>query len=224
MRAILVSAAAALLAPFLASDACAEPMFLTRQYTHCTACHYSPTGGGLLTPYGQLLSRRELSTAGRTAVTPAAGAEDDPHGEQAFLYGALGDALGPVHLGLAMRPSHLRIDFPGGHQNMNLLMTLDLIAAVQKNRWTAYGTAGREPGHSAVRDGRTLSDAAFISYEHWVSYCAGWRSRRTCCRARTGTSTSCTTATARSTPPRRRCSCRFASTELPRASSPATTS
>src|SRR5258705_3233871 len=53
---------------------------------------------------------------------------------------------------------------------MKLLMTLDLIAAVQKNGWTAYGTVGREPGNSAVRDGRTLSDAAFISYEHWVSY------------------------------------------------------
>jgi hypothetical protein len=170
MRAILLSAAAALLAPFLASDACGEPMFLTKQYTRCTACHYSPTGGGLLTPYGQQLSRRELSTTGRTAAAPAAGAEDDRHGEQAFLYGGLGDALGPVHLGLEMRPSHLRIDFPGGHQDMNLLMNLDLIGAVQKNGWTAYGTVGREPGNSAVRDGRTLSDAAFISYEHWVSY------------------------------------------------------
>ena len=170
MRAILVSAAAALFAPFLASDACAEPMFLTKQYTRCTACHYSPTGGGLLTPYGQLLSHRELSTTGRTAAAPAAGAEDDPHGEQAFLYGTLGDALGPVHLGLDIRPSYLRIDFPGGHQDMNLLMTLDLIAAVQKNGWTAYGTVGREPGNSAVRGGRTLPDAAFISYEHWVSY------------------------------------------------------
>jgi hypothetical protein len=173
MRAILLSAAAALLVPFLASDACAEPMFLSKQYTRCTACHYSPTGGGLLTPYGQLLSRRELSTTGTTGAAPAAGAEDDPHGEQAFLYGALGDALGPVHLGLEMRPSFLRIDFPGGHQDMNMLMNLDLIGAVQKNGWTAYGTVGREPGNSAVRDGRTLSDAAFISYEHWVSYQAG---------------------------------------------------
>src|SRR4051794_34075052 len=170
MRAILLSAAAALLAPFLASDAYGESMFLTKQYTRCTACHYSPTGGGLLTPYGQLLSRHELSTTGRTAAAPAAGTEDDPRGEQAFLYGALGHALGPVHLGLEMRPSHLRIDFPDGHQDMNLLMTLDLIGAVQKNGWTAYGAVGREPSNSAVRDGRTLSGAAFISYEHWVSY------------------------------------------------------
>jgi hypothetical protein len=159
-----------LAATALASRASAEPMFLTKQQTRCTACHYSPTGGGLLTPYGRLLSHRELSTTGGTAAAPPAGAEDDPRGEQAFLYGALGQALGPVHLGLEMRPSHLRLAFPGGHQDMNLLMNLDLIGAVQKKGWTAYGTVGREPPNSAVRDGRTLPDAAFISYEHWIAY------------------------------------------------------
>ena len=51
----------------LASTAWAEPTFLAKQYTRCTACHYSPTGGGLLTPYGRLLSHRELSTTGGTA-------------------------------------------------------------------------------------------------------------------------------------------------------------
>ena len=91
-------------------------------------------------------------------------------GEQEFLYGALGNALGPVQLGLEMRPSHLRIGFPGGHENRDLLMNLDLIAAVQKNGWTAYGSIGREPAGSAVRNARTSPDAAFISYEHWVSY------------------------------------------------------
>jgi hypothetical protein len=153
-----------------ASSAFAEPMFLARQYTRCTACHYSPTGGGLLTPYGRLLSHRELSTTGGTGTAPAAGEEDDPHGEQAFLYGALGNALGPVHLGLEMRPAHLRIGFPGGHQSMNLLMNLDLIGAVQKNGWTAYGTAGREPPNSAIRNGRIQPTAEFVSYEHWVGY------------------------------------------------------
>jgi hypothetical protein len=154
----------------LATTAWAEPTFLAKQYTRCTACHYSPTGGGLLTPYGRLLSQRELSTTAGTATAPASDAQDDPHGEQAFLYGALGDALGPVHLGLEMRPSHLRIGFPGGHQDMGLLMNLDLIGAVQKNGWTAYGTVGREPPNAAVRNGRTLPDTAFISYEHWISY------------------------------------------------------
>jgi hypothetical protein len=160
----------------LASTAWAEPTFLAKQYTRCTACHYSPTGGGLLTPYGRLLSHRELSTTGATATAPESGAQDDPHGEQAFLYGVLGSVLRPVHLGIEMPPSHLRIGFPGGHQDMNLLMNSDLIAAVQKHGWTAYGTVGREPPNSAVRNGRTLPDAAFISYEHWISYqtAKGW--------------------------------------------------
>ena len=155
----------------LAETAWAEPVFLAKQYTRCSACHYSPTGGGLLTPYGRLLSHRELSTTGSGDATASnAGVEDDPHGEQAFLYGALGDALGPVHLGLEIRPAHLHIGFPGGHQDMNLQMNLDLIGALQKNGWTAYGTVGREPPNAASRNGQTLPDAAFISYEHWISY------------------------------------------------------
>src|SRR5262249_25100183 len=136
-----------------AAGASAEPMFLAKQYTRCTACHYSPTGGGLLTPYGRLLSHRELSTTGGTATAPVAGAEDDPHGEQAFLNGALGNALGPVHLGLEVRPANLWVGFPGGSADMKLLMNLDLIGAIQKNHWTAYASAGREPSNSAVRDG-----------------------------------------------------------------------
>lgn len=153
----------------LASTGWAEPTFLAKQYTRCTACHYSPTGGGLLTPYGRLLSHRELSTSG-PAPTADPGAEGDRHGEQDFLYGALGNALGPVQLGLELRPSHLRIGYPGGHQDLNLQMNLDLVGAVQKNGWTAYGSAGREPPNSAVRNGRTQPDPAFISYEHWISY------------------------------------------------------
>jgi hypothetical protein len=146
-----------------AASASAEPMFLAKQYTRCTACHYSPSGGGLLTPYGRLLSHREQSTTGGNGAAPAAGDEDDPHGEQAFLYGALGNALGPVHLGLELRPSHLRVDFPGGHQDQNLLMNLDLIGAVQKKGWTAYAMAGREPAAHG-------EDVRFISYEHWIGY------------------------------------------------------
>ena len=90
-----------------AASAPAEPTFLSRQYTRCTTCHYSATGGGLLTPYGRSLSRQELSTIGRT----------DPGTkgtEEAFLYGLLGDALGPVQVGIDVRPAHLHLDFGDG--------------------------------------------------------------------------------------------------------------
>jgi polyisoprenoid-binding protein YceI len=82
-----------------ASAAWAEPTFLAKQYTRCGACHNSPTGGGLVTPYGWLLSHRELSTTGNTRPVPDGGSEDSPLGEQSFFYGVLGNALGPVHLG-----------------------------------------------------------------------------------------------------------------------------
>ena len=84
----------------ISSSATAEPMFLSKTETRCTSCHYSPTGGGLLTPYGRLQSRQELSTTSGDA--------------EAFLWGALGDSLGPVDLGIDARPTRLRVAFPGG--------------------------------------------------------------------------------------------------------------
>src|SRR5258706_14940181 len=73
----------------LASTASAEPMFLAKQYTRCTACRYSPTGGGVLTPYGRLLSHRELSTTRATGSAPAAGGEHTPRRAPAVPYGEL---------------------------------------------------------------------------------------------------------------------------------------
>jgi hypothetical protein len=70
-----------------AADAGAEPRFLSKQYTRCTTCHVSPTGGGLLSAYGRSLSHRELSTTG--APMPSHGDSTDPApGEESFLWGA----------------------------------------------------------------------------------------------------------------------------------------
>ena len=91
---------------FSAGRAGAEPRFLSKQYNRCSSCHYSATGGGLLTPYGRSLSGQELSTTKRVA-TPSA-AEGTVSGEEAFLYDALGQALGPVQLGNRTRASNWR--------------------------------------------------------------------------------------------------------------------
>src|SRR5687767_7855835 len=82
------------------ANAAAEPIFLSKSEPRCTSCHYSPTGGGLLTSYGRLQSRQELSTTSGDS--------------EQFLWGALGDALGPVNLGIDARPTNLRVSFPGG--------------------------------------------------------------------------------------------------------------
>lgn len=130
----------------------AEPTFLSKQYPRCTACHYSPSGGGLLTPYGRSLSREEISTLGRRDAAAA-----DGRAEEAFLFGAVGSDS-PLQLGLDLRPSQLRIEVGGRDlPDRNFLMNLDLQAAWRAGDWTAYGTAGRRPG------------GGFVSYEHWIA-------------------------------------------------------
>ena len=135
----------------------AEPEFLSKQYARCSTCHFSPTGGGLLTPYGRSLSRNELSTTGRSAPGAAPGTSR----EHEFLMGLLGDKLGPVSVGIDLRPSHLEVNFPRGSFTRDFFMNADLIAAYRAKGWTVYGEIGREP----------LSDGATIdSYEYWVGH------------------------------------------------------
>jgi hypothetical protein len=133
----------------------AEPIFLSRQYTRCTNCHYSPTGGGLLTPYGRSLSREELSTFGASRASGALGREQD------FLFGALGKGLGPVSVGLDLRPSHLSIDSTGYSSSRDFLMNAAVAAALQYRKWTFYGQVGRQPRGDETR---------VTSFEHWVMY------------------------------------------------------
>lgn len=142
-----------------AQRASAEPTFLSKQYPRCTACHYSASGGGLLTPYGRSLSREEISTFGgrQTGGAPGGGGR----GEEGFLFGAL-SSESPLQLGLDVRPSHVGVDVAGrALPDRNFLMNLDLQAAWRRGRWTAYGTLGREPARGGPRP---------ISYEHWVAY------------------------------------------------------
>ena len=139
----------------IAGPAAAEPMFLSKQYPRCTACHYSASGGGLLTPYGRSLSREEISTFGRR--DPAA--EASARAEEEFLlgFGAIGSDR-PLQLGVDVRPSRLQVEVAGRElPDRNLLMNLDLQAAWRAGEWTAYGTAGRRPG------------GGFVSYEHWIA-------------------------------------------------------
>lgn len=127
-------------------------MFISKQHTRCSSCHFSPTGGGLLTPYGRSLSREELSTAGRTAGNLR---------EQEFLCGLLGSTSTRLNLGLSIRPARLSLDFDGGSVDRNFLMNADVIGAFRSGAWTACAEAGRQ--------GRT-GRPAYKSFEHWVAY------------------------------------------------------
>jgi hypothetical protein len=54
----------------------AFPDMIRHGYTNCTACHVSPSGGGILNQYGKSLSKEVLSTWGKD-------------GEENFLHGAV---------------------------------------------------------------------------------------------------------------------------------------
>lgn len=157
MKGGLLAAFSAATLAFGVVSAQAEPEFLSKQYTRCSTCHFSPTGGGLLTPYGRSLSRNELSSTGRSAVAspPATGREHE------FLMGLIGDALGPLSLGIDLRPSHLDLQYPGGSLNRDFFMNADLMAAYRAKGWTVYGEVGREP----LTEGATID-----SYEYWVGH------------------------------------------------------
>ena len=147
-----------------AAAASAEPKFLSKQYPRCTSCHYSPTGGGLLTTYGRSLSHRELSTFGEPMPShdsPAAGDTTNPEpGEESFLWGAFGTSLGGLQLGIETRPSYLHYSFLNVSDDRNLLMNADLHAAYRYKHWTFYGQVGRE----LQDDGRFSLDSS----EYWI--------------------------------------------------------
>lgn len=147
-----------------AVPASAEPMFLSKQYNRCSSCHYSASGGGLLTSYGRSLSGQELSTFRRTSAPPTP--EGTVSGEEAFLYGALGDRLGPVALGVSLRPSFIHYELGTFSDSRNPLMNADVAAAYRAHGWTAYGEVGRKPKIG------TEGPKAY-SREHWVSFAAG---------------------------------------------------
>lgn len=149
------AALAAIACSSLAGVAAAEPMFLSRQYARCTTCHYSPTGGGLLTPYGRSLSN-QVSSSGKTDPNT-----HEPGREESFLWGAFGHKETPLQLGIDLRPSRLHVAFPGGTTTRNFFMNADLIAAYRQGAFTAYGELGREPVGTGSR---------IHSYEYWASY------------------------------------------------------
>jgi hypothetical protein len=140
----------------------AEPMFISRQYTRCTTCHYSPTGGGLLTPYGRSLSRQELSTTGASAEGTQ---RQSTTKEEAFLWGILGSSLHPVDVGIDIRPARLNLDFGGVSMSQNMFMTADLLAAYRVRGWTVYGEVGREPTLKGSAQSPKIG-----SYEYWVGH------------------------------------------------------
>ncbi len=145
LRFTVIAALTACCAVASTSTARGEPIFLSRGYARCSACHYSPTGGGLLTPAGRVRSGRELSTT----------AAQHPGREESFLWGALGTSFGRLGLGIDMMPTYQSQAFSGVSGGVSkvgtTLLTADLLAAFRMAGWTVFGDLGREAQPQGVK-------------------------------------------------------------------------
>src|SRR6185369_6689367 len=80
-----------------------------------------------------------------------------------FLWGRLGQRLGPLSLGVDIRPAYLNVNSSGFTTTQTFLMNADLLAAVRTRGWTVYGEIGREPVPKP--EGPKIA-----SYEYWIAH------------------------------------------------------
>ena len=112
-------------------SAWAFPELTRHGYTYCTACHVSPTGGGILSPYGRELSRELVSTWGQEGEQrPFQGWINTASWEPEFLVG--GD----------VRLIQIYADNRQVRMGRLFLMQAEVEAAYRPGKWTFAGTFG----------------------------------------------------------------------------------
>jgi hypothetical protein len=134
----------------LAGQAHAFPDLVRHGYASCTACHVSPTGGGITTAYGRSLSKELLSHWGA-------------EGEERWLY-----AVTPpdwLDLGGDVRGVQTYVNTPTFTQQQAFYMQSDVEAAVNYKKFYAAGTAGAQGGPEGTPD-----RGHFISRRHYLGY------------------------------------------------------
>jgi len=140
----------ALFSLFHSLSAFGFPEMVRHRYVNCTACHVSPSGGGVLNPYG-----RELSSA----VLSSWGSEKEGN----FLWNVVsppswldvgGDFRG---LELVQKPNH------GPSTSQWIFMESDLEAAVHIKRLSLVGSVG-------LQDPTYYPNNEFISRSHYALY------------------------------------------------------
>lgn len=104
----------------------AYPEMIRHHYVNCTACHFSPSGGGVLTPYGRTISYEVLSTWGSEK-------------EARPLYGALdNEKLNQwLQVGGDIRALQLHHDSKTVVEGRTIPMQAGLEFAVTIGKWTA---------------------------------------------------------------------------------------
>ncbi len=110
----------------------AFPEMIRHGYTNCTACHISPTGGGVLNQYGRSLSKEILSTWAY-------------EGEENFLHGLVDTT--PVNdwlvIGgdLRLGQFHKENDFVRRGQFIKMQSSIEL--GINQPKWAVVGSFGR---------------------------------------------------------------------------------
>jgi hypothetical protein len=125
-------------------------------YPNCIACHVSPTGGGVLTPYGRQLSGELLSAPVSWLAT---------RDETAFAYGLVTPPEW-LQLGGEYRSVYDYQNTPTFRSGGLIFMQGDLEAAAIVDRWTVAASLGYREAES---DGASLMDH-LISRRHYLLY------------------------------------------------------
>lgn len=122
---------------FYALPAIAFPEMTRFQYNNCTACHVSPSGGGLLTSYGRSLSSEVLSTWGSEK-------------EAGFLHGAIDrDSLEKwILIGGDLRAVQVHKENAATKTGRFIKMQADLSVGIVREQWTLVGVFGSIEGES----------------------------------------------------------------------------
>lgn len=137
---------------FVLSDSVlAYPELSRHGYTNCTACHLSPAGGGLLTPYGRELSKEILSTWAK-------------EGEQNFAYGKISHDE-KLLLGAYIRGVQVHREDQNRKEGRAILMQADAEAGYTSEKWAVAASVGRQE----IRSGLD-SDSRFFSRRHYFIY------------------------------------------------------
>jgi hypothetical protein len=130
----------------------AFPEMVRHNYVNCTACHVSPSGGGVLTAYGRSMAKEVLSTWGY-------------EGEEGPGHGLIKQTPEWLILGGDVRWVQTYLDTPAVREGDAFWMQSDLELGVQNKKWIAVGTIGAEGGPDSYSE-----RGEFISRRHYLNY------------------------------------------------------
>lgn len=124
----------------------AYPEMIKHNYQSCTACHFSPSGGGILNSYGKVISKELLPTINLY--------KEDPDEEEKWF-----------HIAGKSRNIQLNQENDIMKSKAFIPMQLDLETAAVIKNWVITTTAGLYKPR-----GKSESESVLISRRHYVMY------------------------------------------------------